>query len=559
MKKFLITAFTLFISLGVMAQATNERTLRLYYGGEVIFSRLVSQLDSLNFKVNIVEDDEEDKPVVQNNTVSFDANGGTGSMSSMTFGKGDTKNLTANKFTRTGYTFVGWNTRADGTGTSYSDKQSITPTENLTLYAQWEESKGTGTGNGHDWVDLGLPSGTKWATMNVGAESPEDYGDYFAWGETQPKSTYTQENDKWYDSTAEGYTKYPYKRSLVVQESNKRSASSGIYLRGNGDWDTLDREFTDKGNGVYEYEQPIILTSEFKIASEDWSTVNYGSYGEDAKIGTIFVDEGSQINITVPNVIHATKLILDINASTLTIEGTVGDAITYSSWTICGVGELVGEPWDPTSTSNLMKESNGVYTLVKYDVELLPIFLTDGILGYGYKVVANREWGIKEYPASGNQLLTVNQAGVYDVDFTWYPEDEHLEATLTWVGDIERLMYLDLKDDAAYVNWGGDWRMPTMDEINELVDNCTWTWTTQNGVEGYKGTSKTNGNSIFLPAAGSRDGSKLYGAGSCGSYWSSSLGTSYSSNAYSLDFLSDGVHGIHYSRHRGQSVRPVLR
>ena len=64
MKKFLITAFTLLISLCVMAQATNVRTLRLYYGGEVIFSRLVSQLDSLNFKVNAVEDDEEDKPVV---------------------------------------------------------------------------------------------------------------------------------------------------------------------------------------------------------------------------------------------------------------------------------------------------------------------------------------------------------------------------------------------------------------------------------------------------------------------------------------------------------------
>ena len=64
MKKFLITAFTLLISLSVMAQMANDRTLRLYYDGEVIFSRLVSQLDSLNFKVNTVEDKEEDKPVV---------------------------------------------------------------------------------------------------------------------------------------------------------------------------------------------------------------------------------------------------------------------------------------------------------------------------------------------------------------------------------------------------------------------------------------------------------------------------------------------------------------
>ena len=506
----------------------------------------------------------------QNNTVSFDANGGTGSMSSMTFGKGETKTLTANTFTRTGYTFTGWNTKADGTGISYTNKQSITPTENLTLYAQWEESL-TGMANGHEWVDLGLPSGTKWATMNVGAESPEDYGDYFAWGETQPKATYTLDNYKWYDSETETYTKYPFlTRSMAVEDVEnvaiiqKRSTGSGVYLRGNGDWDTLDREFTDKGNGVYEYEQPIILTSEFKIASEDWSTVNYGSYGEDAKIGTIFVKEGSQFNLAVPNVIHATKLILDINASTLTIEGTVGGAITYSSWTICGVGELLGEPWDPTSTSNLMTESNGVYTLVKYGVELMPIFLTDDILGYGYKVVANGKWGIKEYPAFGNQLLIVDVAGVYDVTFTWYPEDEYLEATATYVKDIERVMSLELDDDAVNANWGGDWRMPSDEEVAELIDNCTWIWTTQNGVNGYKVISEINGNSIFLPAAGSNTDEGLYSAGLEGYYWTSSLVKTtivdtYPCCAYNLFFFEKNIVAMDASRNYGRPVRPVLR
>ena len=51
-----------------------------------------------------------------------------------------------------------------------------------------------GVVNGHVWVDLGLPSGTKWATCNVGAASPEDYGHYFAWGETSPKSDYSSSN-----------------------------------------------------------------------------------------------------------------------------------------------------------------------------------------------------------------------------------------------------------------------------------------------------------------------------------------------------------------------------
>lgn len=63
---------------------------------------------------------------------------------------------------------------------------------------------------GHEYVDLGLPSGTLWATMNVGANCPEEYGDYFAWGETTPKAVYCDSTYKWYrsDSNSSGYTKY---------------------------------------------------------------------------------------------------------------------------------------------------------------------------------------------------------------------------------------------------------------------------------------------------------------------------------------------------------------
>ena len=51
--------------------------------------------------------------------------------------------------------------------------------------------------NGHEWVDLGLPSGTKWATCNVGASKPEEYGDYYAWGETEPKRKYSESTYRW--------------------------------------------------------------------------------------------------------------------------------------------------------------------------------------------------------------------------------------------------------------------------------------------------------------------------------------------------------------------------
>ena len=110
--------------------------------------------------------------------------------------------------------------------------------------------------------------------------------------------------------------------------------------------------------------------------------------------------------------------------------------------------------------------------------------------------------------------------------------------------------------DVARSKWGGSWRLPTKKELEELESNCKWEWTTQNGKKGYKVTG-SNGNSIFLPAAGYRDGSSLGNAGEDGFYWSSTPAESYGYSAYCLDFQSSG-HSVHwYGRSYGQSVRPV--
>ena len=127
-------------------------------------------------------------------------------------------------------------------------------------------------------------------------------------------------------------------------------------------------------------------------------------------------------------------------------------------------------------------------------------------------------------------------------------------------GTVDIKTILELSDDAANANWGGDWRMPTKAEQDELRTQCTWTWTTKNGVNGYKVTSKTNGNSIFLPAAGNRSGSVLSSAGSSGYYWSSSLNYVDSDYACGLYFnWYDVDWGYGSYRNDGLSVRPVLR
>ena len=194
-----------------------------------------------------------------------------------------------------------------------------------------------------DWVDLGLPSGTIWATRNVGANSPEDYGDYFSWGETEPKDYYHPDNYKWFV----------------------------------------------KGSGIN-------------------------------------------------------------------------------------------------------------YLVTKY--------CTDSNSGYN--------------------------------------------------GFVDNKTELDPEDDAAYVNWGPSWRMPTIEQQRELYENCSSVWTTFNGVYGRLFTGP-NGNTIFLPAAGIRWDESLYFVGSDGGYWSRTLDSSNPRYAYGLAFGWGYVDWHNDGRDNGFTVRAV--
>ena len=125
--------------------------------------------------------------------------------------------------------------------------------------------------------------------------------------------------------------------------------------------------------------------------------------------------------------------------------------------------------------------------------------------------------------------------------------------------------------DVARKKWGGSWRMPTRAEFKELIDNCTWEWTTKGGHNGYKVTGPS-GNSIFLPAAGDRLGADTltedpaagfrlvadtHSAESYGFYWSATPYEGGTEDAYRLLFRSDFGRVFWYDRSRGHSVRPV--
>ena len=127
-------------------------------------------------------------------------------------------------------------------------------------------------------------------------------------------------------------------------------------------------------------------------------------------------------------------------------------------------------------------------------------------------------------------------------------------------GTVDGKMELDPEDDAAYVNWGPSWRMPTVEQLQELEDYCTWIWTQRNWVSGRKATGP-NGNTLFLPAAGYRlssDGSPNYFS-ERGDYWSRTLHSFISSSAYCLSFVGNRNQGWYgyYGRSTGRTVRAV--
>ena len=146
-----------------------------------------------------------------------------------------------------------------------------------------------------------------------------------------------------------------------------------------------------------------------------------------------------------------------------------------------------------------------------------------------------------------------------DVDITYtYQYTKYIHEQ--FFGDIDNKTVLEPKDDAAHVKFGSSWRMPTDEEWTDLRTKCEWTWTSDYNGTGVSGriVTATNGNSIFLPAAGFRRDADLRGSGSFGFYWSSSLCTDYPTSAWGVLLQSDGVarYGFGF-RYLGFSVRPV--
>ena len=199
--------------------------------------------------------------------------------------------------------------------------------------------------------------------------------------------------------------------------------------------------------------------------------------------------------------------------------------------------------------------------------EYVNLGLPSGTLWATFNIGATRAEDYGDYFAWGETT------GYYDGkdNFEWkaYKWCKGASSTMTkyctnssygYNGFTDNKTELALEDDAAYVNWGPSWRIPSDEQFEELFNSeyTTTTWTTQNGVNGRLITSKSNGNSIFLPAAGLHYESTLYDAGSYGYYRSLSLHESNPNIARYLYFNSSLIRTFdRYFRYSGLSIRPV--
>ena len=422
----------------------------------------------------------------------------------------------------------------------------------------------SGEDNGHEYIEMA--PGFYWATCNVGADNPWDYGDYFSWGETEARDfTYTWDDYKW--STSSGtYTKYVTDESsgTIDNLTTLLPADDAATANWHGNWRMpTDAEWTALRN-----------TDNFTWRwTDNYNESGVAGYTVTSKVPRYF---GNQIFLPAAGV----------RSDTFISKGSGGTYWSSSlntghSSTACNVDFWIDESTGAhyirnVNTRYFVKSVRPVYDPEEEQIaipEAIDLGLPSGIKWASCNLGASRPeeygdyyaWGETEPYYSSQDPLTWKDGkkdGYSWLSYKWCKGSYKIvtkycsDSSYGYNGFTDTKTVLDSEDDAASVNLGGNWRMPTYDEFTELKTNCTWEWTQVNGINGRKVTGP-NGNSIFLPAAGDWFMLDFKYAGSVGTYWSSSLDAGIPYNAVDFGFNSDLVSWNNNQRYIGYSVRPV--
>ena len=396
----------------------------------------------------------------------------------------------------------------------------------------------------YETVDLGLPSGTQWASFNIGATVPEEYGDYYAWGETEPKSRYGWNNYRLCNITSDKLTKY-----CRDTESNSQ------YWGGEGSPDgKLELEEEDDAacvnwGGSWHIPTSAEMNELRDNCSWSWTKVN----GVD---GWLFTSKINSATLFLPA------------AGSRSGTDPVTEAGNYIYYWSSSLNTDPRGAWNLWNNSNhtIVYPASSIWCYRNWGFSIRPvksyqpsgevpmpeaIDLGLSVKWASFNVGASKPEGYGDYFAWGETEPKAKY------DWSTYEWCNGTASTITKYNSEDGKTILDPVDDAAFANLGGEWRTPKRNEWEELNSLCTWKWQAQNGVGGYKVTGP-NGNSIFLPAAGlwswnnNAPGSFTYGY-----YLSSSANAADPRYPWGVRFAS----GFHKSedcyRVNGESVRPV--
>lgn len=357
-------------------------------------------------------------------------------------------------------------------------------------------------------VDLGLPSGIMWASFNMGATKPEESGGFYAWGETEQKKTYTWENYIHCDGTEN--TCHDLGSDISGTEYDVAHVKWGVNWRmpSEKDFSELTNNCSTKWttlNGV----EGIQFTSKLNGNSIFLPFTGSNGYADSKGWYWLSTMSSSSLSSARPRLLEGSKLGLAIISWDLGRYVGLSIRPIYNPHPSVDLGLPSGTKWASCNVGATKPEEPGNYF----------------------------SWG------------EINVKNTYTLDTYKYYKNGSYDNIGS---DISGTEY-----DVATALWGDDWCMPTKEQIDELISNCDYDDITINGMRGYKFTSYTNGNSIFLPAAGSlytivsQFGNKAY-------YWSSTLLSTDSSKAYRLHFESDLPScRLGNSRGTGFCVRPV--
>lgn len=340
-----------------------------------------------------------------------------------------------------------------------------------------------------EYVDLGLPSGNLWAKCNLGASSPEAYGDYYAWGEVEPKQEYTKSNHKWYKEGApsQGFTKYNNEDGKLTLEDEDDAV---IQKLGNG-WRTPTlADFRELTNQKYTTIEKTTLNgvAGYQITSKKNKKsifIPFAGFKNSEKPQTRAISDDEEVAVCMTNLRRI-------------------DNMVYNAWTFAFQNDRIGRYGKRRPDGISIRPVKGPGVPVPNDC--VDLGLASGLLWAKCNLGTTEPTELGDYYAWGETSTKKKYSAETYKHYKW--ADYKLKRIKKYNAEDGKTV-IDPDDDAARVNLGVGYRIPTQEDWKELLDECNWQAVTitlpeimdpsqTKTIARWKVTGP-NGNSIILP------------------------------------------------------------